>query len=94
MDKKTALIIMYIGQIVWPFGWVGWLIAFFAGKKEVVGGTNLTSGLILAIAQSVGTAIAIGPLFSFIWGIIGLVNVFKGDLDAELPLIGKLNWFK
>ena len=35
MDKKTALIIMYASNILF-MGWLGWLIAFLAGKKEVV----------------------------------------------------------
>lgn len=92
MDKKTALIIMYASNIL-CLGWVGWLIAFFAGKKEVVGGRNLTSGLLLAIIGSIGAVIFVGPLFSFVFGIIGLIKVCQGDEDPELPLIGKLNWF-
>ena len=39
MDKKTALIIMYASNILF-MGWLGWLIAFLAGKKEVVGGRS------------------------------------------------------
>lgn len=94
MEKKTALIIMYLGNVIYPFGWVGFLIALLAGKKEVVGGKNLTQGIILALCQSVGTAVAIGPLVSFVFGIIALVKIFKDDnLDPELPLIGGLNWF-
>lgn len=96
MEKKTALIIMFAGCILYPFGWVGFLIALLAGKKEVVGGRNLTTGIILALLQSVGTALAgIGPLISLVFGIIGLVKVLKdGDLEPELPVIGQLNWFK
>ena len=93
MDKKTALIIMYLGQVIYPLGWLGWLIAFFGGKKENVGGRNLTQGIILALLQSVGTAVAVGPLVSFVFGIMALIKVFKDDLDPELPLIGGLNWF-
>ncbi len=94
MEKKTALIIMYLGNVIYPFGWVGFLIALLAGKKEVVGGKNLTQGIILALLQSVGTAVAIGPLVSFVFGIIALVKIFKeDDLDPELPLIGGMIWF-
>jgi len=90
MDKKTALIIMY-GSNILSLGFLGWLIAFLAGKKEVVGGRSLTTGLILGLAPIL---VGIGSVFSLIWGIIGLVKVLQGDEDPELPLIGKLNFFK
>jgi len=94
MEKKTAVIIMYLSNVIYPFGWVGFLIALLAGKKEVVGGKNLTQGIILALLQSVGTAVPVGPLVSFVFGIIALVKIFKeDDLDPELPLIGGMNWF-
>ena len=66
MDKKTALIIMYASNILF-MGWLGWLIAFLAGKKEVVGGRSLTTGLLLAIISIVGSIIVIGPFFSLIF---------------------------
>ena len=94
MEKKTALIIMYIGTAVPYFSVLGWLIALLAGKKEVVGGKNLTQGLILALVQVVGSAVLVGPLVSLVFSIMALVKVFKDDLDPELPLIGNLNWFK
>ncbi|MCR4697022.1 MAG: hypothetical protein K5654_06885 [Lachnospiraceae bacterium] len=94
MDKKTALIIMYIGTAVPGLGLIGFLIALLAGKKEVVGGRNLTQGLILMLAQCIGwILIGLGPIFALVFSIIALVKVFKGDLDPELPLIGGLNWF-
>ena len=94
MDKKTALIIMYASNILF-MGWIGWLIAFLAGKKEVVGGRSLTTGLLLAIIAIVGSiVVGLGPLFSLVFGIIGLVKVLQGDEDPVLPLIGNVNWFK
>ena len=94
MDKKTALIIMYVGTAVPYLGLLGFLIALLAGKKEVVGGRNLTQGLILMLLQILGTvAVGIGPIVACVFSIIALVKVFKGDLDPELPVIGGLNWF-
>lgn len=93
MDKKTALIIMYIGTAVPYFGVIGFLVALIAGKKEVVGGRNLTQGLILALIQCLGTALIVGPLVSLIFSIMALVKVFKDDLEPEVPLFGTMNWF-
>lgn len=94
MDKKTALIIMYASNII-ACGWIGWLIAFFAGGKDNVGGGNLTQGLFLAIVCIAGSIlVGLGPLFSLIWGIIGLVKVLKGEEDPALPICGNWNWFK
>ena len=69
MEKKTALIIMYIGTAVPYFGLLGFLIALLAGKKEVVGGRNLTQGLILMLVQCLGTALIVGPLVSLVFSI-------------------------
>ena len=94
MDKKTALIIMYVGTAVPYLGLIGFLVALLAGKKEVVGGRNLTQGLILMLLQIVGSAVIfVGPIVACVFSIIALVKVFKGDLDPELPIIGGLNWF-
>ena len=96
MEKKTAVIIMYLIDVLCPpLAFVGFLIALLVGKKEVVGGKNLTQGAILAILGLAGIlAAGIGPVITFVFGIIALVKIFKdGDLDPELPLIGGLNWF-
>ncbi len=89
MDKKTALIIMYASDIL-SLGLIGWLVVFFVGKKEVVGGRSLTTGLILGILP---VLVGLGSVITFIWGILGLVKVLQGDEDPELPLIGGLNFF-
>lgn len=88
MDKKTSLIIMFIADII-SFGFLAWLILFLA-NKEVVGGKNLTAGLIIGLVPIIPF---IGSLVSLVYGIIGLIKVCQGDLDPELPVISQWNWF-
>ncbi|MCR4649179.1 MAG: hypothetical protein K5776_08895 [Lachnospiraceae bacterium] len=93
MDKKTALIIMYVLTIL-GFGPVGFLIALLAGKKEVVGGRNLTQGAIVVIISWAGSLLfGLGYLVALVFSIMALIKIFQGDLEPELPVIGQINWF-
>ena len=96
MGKKATDIVAYIG-------WIGWLIAFFAGDRQAAKlhlnqalVLNLLS-IILSILSSFGgiitTVASIVSVIFFVLWIIGLVNACKGQ-DRPLPIVGGISILK
>lgn len=85
MDAKATAIVSYIG-------WVGWIIAFCAGKKDdEFAKHHLNQTLILIIIGII--PLGITQLFATVLWIMGIINAIQGEAKP-LPLIGNLHIIK
>ena len=92
--------------IIWLFGLLGWLIVYLADKtllEDEGVKLYLNEMLVLAIVSAVagivsatvigliiGGPLGIAWLVFWIWGLVYILQ----DKDVELPLVGKLKFFK
>lgn len=96
MNKKVTGVLAYLSLL-------GWLIAFLVGDKENAK-FDLNQGLVLnlivlvfgalgKIVSGFGFIFWIIDVVCFVFMIIGIVNVCKGE-EKELPLIGSIKILK
>lgn len=96
MNKKVTGILAYLGIICW-------LIAYLAGDKENAK-FDLNQGLVLALITTIcgilgkfisglGFVFWIIGVVCFVFMIMGIVNVCKGE-EKPLPLIGGIQILK